>query len=147
MFTQEKAKEGMEKYSAFLGKLNIKPGIVYNALGDFVQNQRKITEFVFDVSHFRFEEGVHLDLILLSNMQQIDTLHFYFKDDLPEPATEFIISDLKSEDIFDVENLSELLKVLVVGNIKKEIYLEEKARAEAELKRITDFIKENKIEE
>lgn len=147
MFTEEKAKEGMQKYSDFLEKSKIQMGVIYNALGDFGFGQNHVTEFVFDVSHFRFEEGVHLDLCLLSNMQQVGTLHFYFKEGLPEPPKEFIENDIRNDDIYDIEDLSKVLKLLVVGNIKKEVYLEEKKRLEEELNRVTEFIKEHNIGE
>ena len=35
----------------------------------------------------------------------------------------------------------------MVGNIKKEVYLEEKKRLEEELNRVTEFIKEHNIKE
>lgn len=153
MFTQEVADKGVERISKFLEDKGFKPGILYKTSAGKTKTletqngviQKEITEVVFVPQHFRFESGMHMDIILCQNRNEVMTYHFYFEDELPELAATYNFDELDEKAIYNLNDFDKLIKDLGVGEIDKEMYLREKASLEAQLKGLNDFLDANGI--
>lgn len=153
MFTQEVADKGVERISKFLEDKGFKPGVLYKTSAEKTKTletqngviQKKITEAVFVPQHFRFEAGMHMDVILCQNRNEVMTYHFYFEDELPELAATYNFDTLDDKEIYSLDDFDKLVKDLGIGEIDKEMYLREKASLEAQLKELTDFLENNEI--
>jgi hypothetical protein len=153
MFTQEVADKGIERIFKFLEDKGFKPGILYKTSAGKTKTletqngviQKEITEVVFVPQHFRFEAGMHMDIILCQNRNEVMTYHFYFEDELPESAATYNFDTLDDKEIYSLNDFDKLIKDLGIGEIDKEMYLREKANLEAQLKELNDFLDANGI--
>lgn len=154
MFNKEVADKGVEKIQKYLEEKGFKFGLLYKADKNtevVSQNQngvgkKVITEVVFVPEHFRFEAGMHLDVVLCSNRNEVETIHFYFSDDLPEPAAEYKLDTLNGNALYDIADLDKFVSDFGVKEICKEVYLQEKATLERRLAELTDMMKNAGIE-
>lgn len=148
---KEEVENGIvESYRKTLKDLNLHEGLVLDADtkipnpngGDSIV----IDGVAFGIGKLRFAMYPHIECHLINNLQETCVVSFISEENSGVPVTAYNESkDIVKDTVFNLNDLEKFVKDIKVGNIKTDIYLEEKKHLEESLAQLTKMLEDNGI--
>lgn len=140
----------VEDYRKTLKDLNLHEGLILNADikipnpngGDSIV----VDGVAFGIGKLRFAMYPHIECHFINNLQEVCVVSFISEENSGVPVTAYNESkDIVKDTVFNLNDLEKFIKDIKVGNVKVDIYLEEKKRLEEALAQLTKMLEDNGI--
>lgn len=152
MLKEEEFNKVFEGFKKAFEDNGIIEGLVYSADLTIKSNngEAKIPNIAFGVNKFPYAVYPHIEAKLISeNYQEAATVAFVDPENFGDPIEAMQIDNLTNErtNILNISDFSKFLKESKKGEIRKELYLNEKKTIEAALKQVNEILEKAGIKE